>query len=136
MRAFLTVTVTVTASPVRIHGDPLKLSRALRNLVDNAARHAESHVDLSLQILGDKVVVPVEDDGPGIPEVDRERVFERFVRLDENRNRASGGTGPGLAIAREISVAHGASLHVEAGARGARPALRLPYEGTATSMDA
>jgi len=126
------ITVTVTAPPVRIQGDPVQLSRVLRNLVDNAARHAESHVDLSLQIRGDNVAVTFEDDGPGIPEADRERVFERFVRLDESRNRASGGTGLGLAIAREISAAHGGSLYVEAGARGARLVLMLPHEGTAT----
>ncbi|MCY7400703.1 MAG: HAMP domain-containing protein [Nocardioides sp.] len=126
------ITVTVTAPPVRIQGDPVQLARALRNLADNAARHAENHVDLSLQILGDNIAVTIEDDGPGIPEADRERVFERFVRLDESRNRASGGTGLGLAIAREISAAHGGSLHVEAGARGARLVLMLPYEGTAT----
>jgi len=127
-----TLTVTVTAPPVRIQGDPVQLARALRNLVDNAARHAESHVDLSLQIRGGHVVVAIEDDGPGIPEAERERVFERFVRLDESRTRASGGTGLGLAIAREISTAHEGSLHAEAGARGARLVLVLPYEGTAT----
>ena len=128
LRKLGTLTVTVTASPVRIQGDPVQLARALRNLADNAARHAEGHVDLSLRILGDTVAVAVEDDGPGIPEADRERVFERFVRLDESRTRASGGTGLGLAIAREISAAHGGGLSVEAGARGARFALRLPYE--------
>ena len=122
------LTVTVTAPPVRIQGDPVQLARALRNLVDNAARHAGGRVDLSMQILGDAIRVVVEDDGPGIPEADRERVFERFVRLDESRTRASGGTGLGLAIAREISAAHGGSLHVEAGAHGARFVLLLPYE--------
>ena len=122
-------TVTFAAPPVRIQGDPVQLARALRNLADNAARHAESKVDLSLQIHGDNVEVVVEDDGPGIGESDRERVFERFVRLDESRTRASGGTGLGLAIAREVSAAHGGSLHVEAGTRGARFVLQLPYEG-------
>jgi signal transduction histidine kinase len=120
LRNLGTLTVIVTAPPVRIQGDPVQLARALRNLADNAARHAESHVDLRLQIRGGNVAVEVEveDDGPGIPEADRERVFERFVRLDESRTRASGGTGLGLAIAREISAAHGGSLYVEAGARG------------------
>lgn len=130
------LTVTLAAPPVRIQGDPVQLARALRNLVDNAARHAEGHVDLRLQVLGERVTVEVEDDGPGIPEADRERVFERFVRLDESRNRASGGTGLGLAIAREISEAHGGSLHVEGGARGARLVLTLPYEATTTHVGA
>ena len=122
------ITVTVAAPPVRIQGDPVQLARALRNLADNAARHAEGHVDLKLQILGGRVKIEVEDDGPGIPKAERERVFERFVRLDQSRTRASGGTGLGLAIAREISAAHGGSLDVEAGARGACLVLMLPYE--------
>ncbi len=122
------LSVTVAAPPVRIHGDPVQLARLLRNLADNAARHGETHVDLSLQIRGSSIEVAVEDDGPGIPEADRERVFERFVRLDESRARVSGGTGLGLAIAREISVAHGGSLRAEAGAQGARFVLTLPYE--------
>ncbi len=126
LRRLGTVTVTVTAPPTRIEGDPVQLARALRNLVDNAARHADGHVDLRLQIRGDDVEVAVEDDGPGIPENDRERVFERFVRLDESRTRASGGTGLGLAIAREISAAHGGTLTVAAGGRGARFVLVLP----------
>lgn len=132
LRKLAKLTVTVTAPPVRIQGDPLQLARALRNLADNAARHAEGHVDLSLRIRGDNVEVAVEDDGPGIGEADRERVFERFVRLDESRTRASGGTGLGLPIAREISAAHGGSLHVEAGHRGARFVLMLPYAATST----
>lgn len=123
------LTVTVTAPPVRVHGDPVQLARLLRNLADNAARHAEEHVDLSVQIRGGHVEVAIEDDGPGIPEADRERVFERFVRLDESRTRTSGGTGLGLAIAREITAAHGGSLCVEAGVRGARFVLKLPCKG-------
>jgi len=129
------LTVTVAAPPARVQGDPVQLARALRNLVDNAARHAEGRVDLRLQAVGENVAVEVEDDGPGIPEADRERVFERFVRLDESRTRASGGTGLGLAIAREISTAHGGSVSVEAGARGARFVLVLPYEQTSANLE-
>lgn len=128
LRKLGALTVTVTAPPMRIQGDPVQLARALRNLADNAARHAKGHIGLSLEIHGDNVEVVVEDDGPGIPEADRERVFERFVRLDESRTRASGGTGLGLAIAREISAAQGGSLYVEAGAHGARFVLKLQYE--------
>lgn len=128
LRKLDALSVTVTAPPVRIHGDPVQLARALRNLADNAARHAASHVDLRLQLHADNVELAIEDDGPGIPEADRERVFERFVRLDESRARASGGTGLGLAIAREITTAHGGTLSVETGARGARFVLRLPFQ--------
>lgn len=128
LRKLRKLTVSVAAPPVRIQGDPVQLARALRNLADNAARHANGHVTLRLQALGGRVQIEIEDDGPGIPEADRERVFERFVRLDESRTRASGGTGLGLAIAREISAAHGGSLQVETGVRGARFVLVLPHE--------
>lgn len=125
------VTVTVTAHPVRVQGDPTQLARALRNLADNAVRHAEGHVELGVQIRGGNVELTVEDDGPGIPEADRERVFQRFVRLDESRARASGGTGLGLAIAREITEAHGGTLRAEAGSCGARFVMLLPEPGGA-----
>ncbi len=120
------LSVTVAAPPARIHGDPVQLARALRNLADNAARHAEGHVHLSLQIHADSVELAVEDDGSGIPEADRERIFERFVRLDVSRTRAGGGTGLGLAIAREITAAHGGTLSVKAGTRGTRFVMNLP----------
>lgn len=128
LRRLGNVTVTVEAPPVRIQGDPVHLARALRNLADNAARHTHSHVDLRLRIVGDNVRVEVEGDGPGVPEADRERIFERFVRLDESRTRASGGAGLGLAIAREISAGHGGKLHVEPGRRGARFVMLLPVD--------
>lgn len=125
------VTVTVTAHPVRVQGDPTQLARALRNLAENAVRHAEAHVELGVQTPGGHVEVTVEDDGPGIPEADREPVFQRFVRLDESRARASGGTGLGLAIAREITEAHGGTLRAEAGSCGARFVMLLPEPGGA-----
>lgn len=120
------VDVVVEAPPVRVQGDPVQLARALRNLADNAARHAQSGVSLRLRVAGDSAVIEVEDDGPGVAGADRDRIFERFVRLDASRARASGGTGLGLAIAREIAVAHNGQLTVESGARGARFVLALP----------
>lgn len=124
------ITVTIAAPPVRIQGDPVQLARALRNLTDNAVRHARTRVDLKLEVLGGEVRIEVEDDGPGIPAADRERIFERFVRLDESRTRARGGAGLGLAIAREISIAHGGSLEVETGTRGARFVMIIPDGAT------
>lgn len=118
--------VTVTAPPVRVAGHPAHLSRALRNLTDNAARHTSSRIDIRLRADGDSATVEVEDDGPGVPTEDVERIFERFVRLDESRARPRGGAGLGLAIAREISRAHGGSLRVDPSPRGARFVLTIP----------
>jgi signal transduction histidine kinase len=88
------------------------LARALRNLGDNAARHATMRVALAVRTLDATVEVSVDDDGSGIPLADRERVLERFVRLDEGRARDAGGSGLGLAIVAEVVRAHGGSLRV------------------------
>lgn len=125
------VAVRVEAgTPVPAAGDPARLERALANLVDNAVRYARTEVVVRAARDGaGRALLEVLDDGPGIPEADRERVFERFVRLDADRGRASGGTGLGLAIAREIARAHGGEVEVTAGPGpegGARLALRLP----------
>jgi signal transduction histidine kinase len=79
-----------------------ELGRILANLVDNAVRHARSNVSLAVQATGGGAVLTVVDDGPGIPPDERERVFERFTRLDDARDRDAGGTGLGLAIVREL----------------------------------
>lgn len=136
LRRLGTITVTADAVPARIQGDPAHLSRALRNLTDNAARHAHTSIELRIRADDDTVRIEVEDDGPGIPEADRERVFERFVRLDESRTRASGGTGLGLAIARQIIRAHAGDLHVEPGRKGARFVLELPIDRKAIDRKA
>ncbi len=97
---------------LRVNGDPAQLARVLQNLTDNARRHARTTVHLALLDRGDRAVVQVRDDGPGIAPEDRERIFERFTRLDEARARDRGGSGLGLAISREIARAHGGSLEV------------------------
>jgi len=104
--------VTLDAVPVRVVGDPSALARVVRNLTDNAARHAAATVELTLAAEGDGACVGVADDGPGIPAAERERVLERFVRLDASRQRGSGGTGLGLAIVAEIATAHGGAVEV------------------------
>ncbi|MCU1378876.1 MAG: Signal transduction histidine kinase [Acidimicrobiales bacterium] len=86
------------------------LARVVRNLLDNADRYASSCIALSLTTEGEDVVLTVTDDGPGIPAADRERVFERFTRLDDARARATGGSGLGLAIARQVVTAHGGTI--------------------------
>lgn len=104
--------------PVRVLGDVLRLSQLIRNLVDNAARAAHSTLWLSTTQRHGSAIVTIEDDGAGIPEVDRTRVFERFVRLDTSRTRASGGSGLGLAIVQEIIKAHQGTVTLTAAANG------------------
>ncbi|QCB95368.1 HAMP domain-containing histidine kinase [Cellulomonas shaoxiangyii] len=97
--------------------------RVLRNLVANAARHAAMAVEVTVT----DARVSVDDDGPGIPAADRERVFERFVRLDDARERDAGGTGLGLAIAREVARELGGDVVLgEAPAGGLRAVVTLP----------
>lgn len=101
----------------------------MRNLCDNAVRYAASSVALSVGIDGAWAVLVVQDDGPGIPLADRDRVFDRFVRLDPARDRLSGGAGLGLAIVFEVARAHGGTAAVEDSASGARFVVRLPAKG-------
>ena len=112
--------------PVRVSGDRHQLARALRNLCDNAARYAAGCVELTVAGDTGEAVLDVVDDGPGIPAAERQRVFDRFVRLDGSRGRAAGGAGLGLAIAREIARAHGGDLAVVDSEPGAHLRLRLP----------
>ncbi|WP_328701651.1 sensor histidine kinase [Amycolatopsis pittospori] len=110
-------------------GESVQLERLLRNLLDNAVRHARSSVTVRLRREGGEVVLEVIDDGPGIPAADRERVFDRFARLDDARTRDAGGSGLGLTLARDIAVRHGGSLRVEDSETGARLVARVPARG-------
>lgn len=119
--------VTVEARSAQVAGSRGQVGRVLTNLLDNAARHARSAVTLTVSREGEWVVAAVADDGAGVAEADRERIFERFVRLDEARSRDDGGAGLGLAIARDVAVRHGGTLTVgRAPAGGALFELRLP----------
>jgi signal transduction histidine kinase len=104
--------VAVTAEAVEVAGSRGQLRRVLANLLDNAERHARSAVGVAVRREGEWAVVEVTDDGDGVPEADRERIFERFVRLDDARSRDEGGAGLGLAIARDVAVRHGGTLTV------------------------
>lgn len=118
---------TTGVSGGRTLGDASQLRRVVRNLADNAARHAAAAVTFSLCQEGDLVVLVVDDDGPGIAPADREFVFERFTRLDDARDRDRGGAGLGLAIVRECVGAHGGTISVlDAPLGGARFEVRLP----------
>ncbi|GAB2502243.1 sensor histidine kinase [Nocardiopsis aegyptia] len=99
-----------TSGPVWVRGNRLQLVRVLTNLIANAERHAHSRVDVIVEREGDAAVVEVHDDGAGIPEEERERVFERFARLAESKERDPGGSGLGLPISREIAKAHSGTL--------------------------
>ncbi len=105
---------------------PVALKRAFANLIDNAVKHGGG-AQVSLDVDADTITVRVEDDGPGIPEEALESVFEPFRRLDESRNRGSGGSGLGLTIARQVVEAHGGTLVLENRAGGGLAAtVRLP----------
>jgi signal transduction histidine kinase len=96
--------------PTRIRGDERRLMQVFRNLMDNAARHATSTIMVGMERRPGEVVVSVDNDGEIISPKDRNRVFERFARLDASRSSDGGGSGLGLAITREIMVAHGGAV--------------------------
>ncbi|MFE7131128.1 sensor histidine kinase [Streptomyces sp. NPDC057638] len=125
--------VTVDGSPgtapqaLEVEGSRSQLARVLGNLLDNAQRHARASVTVSVRREAGNVVLRVADDGAGVPEEERERIFERFVRLDDARTRDEGGAGLGLAIARDVAGRHGGGLTVRRSPEGgALFELRLP----------
>jgi heavy metal sensor kinase len=129
------ITVDCQAPPgIVVQGDEMLLRRVITNLLQNAIAYTPigGHVEVSLTADADEVELRVCDSGPGIPEADQRRVFERFVRLDTAR--AGGGAGLGLAIARWIVEAHGGSLTlVTSGPTGSVFAARLPRRAPARS---
>lgn len=114
---------------VRVQGDADALRRMLRNVGENAVRHASSRVDVTLVERGEEVVLTIDDDGPGIPATERARVLQRFVRLDEARSRDEGGSGLGFSIVDEVVRAHGGSMSIEQSPLGgARIVITLPVQ--------
>ena len=123
--------VLVAVEAARVSGSRRDLTRALRNLVENAVEHARSEIRLSLTVRDGWAEIIVADDGDGVPQADRDRLFERFTRLDTARTHGThgGGFGLGLAIARQIAVAHDGTLAADDrpdGRPGASFVLRLP----------
>lgn len=109
-----------------VRGDGLALRRLLANLFDNALRYATS-AEVTVERTGANVELLVDDDGPGIPQLERQAIFEPFYRVEPSRSRDTGGAGLGLAIARAIVEAHGGRIGAEeAPAGGARIRVVLP----------
>jgi len=128
------VPVTVRPGPaLPLVADREELRRALQNLVDNAVRHAGSAVELRAGVDTGTATLLVRDDGPGLSVEERERVFERFARLDDARGRSLGGTGLGLPIARELVARAGGALGFEDAPApwSLQAVLRLPVAGAA-----
>ena len=117
----------VSTTPVSINADPFLIREMISNLIDNAIRytHAGGHVTVRVHTCDGRAVLEVEDNGPGIPEPEREKVFERFYRIPGS---AVEGCGLGLAIVREIAVNHDATVSMDAGSenRGTRVTIRFP----------
>ncbi|MFF1817853.1 sensor histidine kinase [Kribbella sp. NPDC058245] len=121
-----TARLQITGEPV-VLGNKTRLARVLSNLLDNAERHTSKEIRVVVSTADGQAVIQVQDDGSGVPEADRERIFERFVRLDDARSRDEGGAGLGLAIARDLAQSHGGTLTVgDTPAGGASFDLRLP----------
>jgi signal transduction histidine kinase len=112
------VAVHTALAPAQVRGDAGQLGRAVRNVLDNAVRHARTSVRVELGATDGHAAVRVVDDGPGISAADRERVFERFTRLDDSRSVPAGGSGLGLAITREIVEQSGGRVWIEGRADG------------------
>jgi signal transduction histidine kinase len=110
-----------------VTGDPDGLTRMLRNIVDNAIRHARHSVQIHTTTTHATITITIDDDGPGVPPADRDRIFNRFVRLDNSRERGTGGSGLGLAITHQIADAHHATITVSNSPHGgARFTVQLP----------
>jgi two-component system sensor histidine kinase CpxA len=112
--------------PVTVEGDPELLRRAVENVIRNAIRYSPPHaaVEVSLARRNGTAIVDVRDHGPGVPEESLPRLFDAFYRVESDRNRASGGIGLGLSIARRAIQLHKGSIH----ARNAQPGLEVELE--------
>ncbi|WP_051304479.1 ATP-binding protein [Chitinilyticum litopenaei] len=123
------VALALSAAPATLAADPTLLEHALANLLRNAQRHAHSRITLGCERGAAETLLYVEDDGPGVPPAERERIFEPFVRLDDSRSRDTGGIGLGLAIVKRIVERHGGTVQAEdaqLARQGVRFTIRLP----------
>ncbi len=122
---------TNNVGAARLIGDRQALARMVRNLVENAGRHATSRVEVSLTNVDGTTTLTVDDDGDGVAEDERQRIFERFTRNDSSRSRDTGGVGLGLAVVRATAQRHGGDVQCETSpSGGARFVVTLPGETT------
>lgn len=129
----LTKVAGAHGGPVPIRGDEDAVRRLVANLLSNARQHA-SNVTLSTSVEGELAQLDVDDDGPGVAISDRQRVFDRWVRIDSSRARVEGGAGLGLALVKEIAQAHGGTVTIEdSPLGGARVRVRFPLDVGAPS---
>lgn len=130
LRATTTHTIDTTAvSAGRISADLAAMHRVVRNLADNSARYSRSRIAFFLSETGGTVRLDIDDDGPGIPLADRDRVFDRFVTVDDSRARPHGGAGLGLAIVRELVRTEGGAVSIaDSPLGGTRISVRLPAQ--------
>jgi len=110
----------------QIDADPVRIQQVINNLLSNANRWTSSTIDVQVEVSDKFLTLLVTDDGPGVPDADRENIFGRFVRLDTDRARSKGGSGLGLSISRALAEAHGGTLVCLPRSSGARFELRLP----------
>ncbi|MGV9638067.1 sensor histidine kinase [Nocardia rhamnosiphila] len=123
--------VTTTIEPVRISGDLDQIHRVVANLLDNASRYAEQTIHIALAHHGGNAIIEIGDDGPGVPTEHRDRIFDRFYRIGDDRSRVTGGTGLGLAIVAEIVASHGGTVRMdESELGGALVVVILPAPST------
>ncbi|NUU67837.1 two-component system sensor histidine kinase RstB [Enterobacteriaceae bacterium BIT-l23] len=121
------IKLALPQAPVTASVDPRLISRALDNLVNNALRYSREQVQVTLKTTGAALTLCVEDDGPGVPEAERQHIFDPFVRLDPSRDRNTGGCGLGLAIVHSIATAFGGSIRLDdSPLGGARFSLEWP----------
>ena len=124
---FPDATIARQLEPVRIQGDSDALRRVVANLLDNAHRHGGGRVAIELTHHADQYRLTIDDDGEGVPSQYRQRIFERFARLDTSRSRRAGGSGLGLAIVGEIVQEHHGTVTVDdSDLGGARFTIVLP----------
>jgi signal transduction histidine kinase len=134
-RPFASDIEVVQLEPVAVDADPRALVRVVRNLLANADRHARSRIEVRLETTPTGGLLHIDDDGPGIPVEQRDRVFERFARLDDARSRDAGGSGIGLAIVKQVTEVHGGTVvATDSPLGGARFSVTLPVSHLTTPL--